>query len=77
MQDTLDITGAGYKCGFTWLYTLETGSLFYSCTVKGYNTGLQQWHNWQGCKSANLPPGKLNIKTGPSLAYTSVFFRFQ
>jgi len=25
MQDTLDITGAGYEYDFTWLHTLETG----------------------------------------------------
>jgi len=24
-----------------------------------------QWRNWQGRKRASLPPGKLNVKTGP------------
>ena len=47
--------------------------LFYTCTVKGYNTGQQQWRNWRGCKGANLPLSKLNVKTGPDLAYISVF----
>jgi len=31
--------------------------LFYSCTVKGSNTGVQQWckRNWRWWKVANLP----------------------
>jgi len=29
--------------------------LFYFCTVRWYNTGLQQSRNWRGCMGANLP----------------------
>jgi len=35
--------------------------LFYTCIVKGYNTGLQQWCHWRGYEGASLPPNKLNI----------------
>jgi len=37
--------------------------LFYSCTVKGYNTGLKQRCDWREFKGANLSPDKLNTKT--------------
>jgi len=37
--------------------------LFYSCTVKGYNTGPKQWCDWRGYKGANLPHDKINAKT--------------
>ena len=52
-HDTLDISGAGYEWDFMIVYRL-----FYSCTVKGYNTGLQQWCDWRGSKGENLSPDK-------------------
>ena len=53
--------GAGYE------YMTAYG-LFYSCTVKGYNTGLQQCWDWRGFKGANLPPDKTNSKTEPGFS---------
>ena len=50
--------------------------LFYSCTVKGYNTGLQQWRDWRRYKGANLPPDKINAKTEPPFTYISIFSTF-
>jgi len=37
MQDTLDITGAGYEYDFIWLY-IDSSILV---QFKGYNTGLK------------------------------------
>jgi len=39
MQDTPDIAGESYEYDFISIVC----RLFYSCTVKEYNTGLQQW----------------------------------
>jgi len=42
MQDTLDITGAGYECDCIWLYILYLRNrLFYYRTVKVCTTGRQ------------------------------------
>jgi len=48
-QDTLDITGADYEYN---LIVYLANRLFYSCAVKGCNTGLQ--HNFPECVITRL-----------------------
>jgi len=54
LDNTLDVTGAGYEYDFTWLYTLglETG---YSMLL--YSERIQH----RSASVANLSPGKLNV----------------
>ena len=41
----------------TWFYMIvHLGNwLFYSCTVKGYNAGLQLWRDWRGKRVQTSP----------------------
>jgi len=72
MQDTLDITG-----GLRIRFCMIVFRLFYSCTVKGYNKGLQQWCDWRGYKGTNLLPDKLNAKTEPPFSlYVGIQYSF-
>jgi len=70
MQDTPDITGEGYEYD---LYDCIR-VIFYSCTVKEYNTGLQQWCDWRGYKQARnqfgTPRGAKSFLRGVLIFYT-------
>ena len=63
MQDTSDITAAGYEFESTWLYTVETGYsilIQWKDTSQMYNNGVTDG----GAKVRTSTPGKLNVKTG-------------
>jgi len=40
MQDTLDITGAGYRWDFIWLYTGYSVLVQWKDTTQVYNSGV-------------------------------------
>ena len=40
MQDTLDITGAGYEFDFIWLYTDYSILVWWKDTAQVYNSGV-------------------------------------
>jgi len=77
----LDVRYTGYyRRGLRIRFHMIVYRLFYSCTVKGYNTGPQQWWDWRGFKGANLPPDKMIAKTEPQFClYLGIqfFFGFQ
>jgi len=54
-----------YRSGLRIRFYIIVYLLFYTCIVKAYNTGLQQWCDWRGYNGANLPPNKLNEKIMP------------
>ena len=52
-----------YRRGQRIRFCMIAYRLFYSCTVKGYKTGLKQRCDWWEFKGANLSSDKLNTKT--------------
>jgi len=61
-----------YRRGLRIRFYMIVYRLFYTCMVKGYSTGLQQWCDWRGYKGANLPPSKINKNLSPYFVYISV-----
>jgi len=76
MQDTLDITGAGYKYAFIWLYTGYSILVQLKAKAQLYNSGVTD--GLQFCKS---PSWQVNCKNwAPILLifqYSVYYFGFQ
>jgi len=81
LLDNSDARYAGYyRRGQRIRFCMIVCQLFYSCTVKGYNTALKQWCDWRELKCSNLSHDKLNAKTESQFClYFSIqyFFGFQ
>ena len=65
-----------YRRGLRTRFYMIVYQLFYTCIVKGYNSGLQQWCDWRGYNCANLPPNKLNKKLSLCFIFLYAVFFF-